>query len=730
MGEGPAHGQDRLRVPPPQLPVPRLGRRLTRRPVQLQSAGHGGATTARGTTSRRPAIPSRRSCSARCRSPTRRSRSIRRSTRPTRRPGSTTSSRSTTSLTLTLGTALRLPVRPHGNERSVLDLRSEHAQPGGREHPGRLDLSRDRVRAAPGARKFETPEEGRLGPAGRLRLSARREGRRSAAVTGSITPESRSTSSSASRRSASGQTRWRRTRPTASSRRSTWTRVPAGPGRAAAVHRPGLANGTARARGDAGWIDPAALPELVGDVPAPAHRQHDAGRVVHREPRQPPEPPLPDAGRGRQHERPERAGARRGRPAVEHQLAGGAGRRHHAPLSRLQRERGAGAAEVSAVSDIEWRGVPDGTQSVPRPGNSSSSGASPEASRPGSATRSPGCTTTAPRAPRATTGSTAASRIPADPLDWELSADDTPHVFLTGFTWEVPGSASWTSPVTKALLRGLERQRRSPLRERPAAQHHHEQRSWRPAVQQPEAAEPRVGRRRRGCRAETSIRSATATSTGTPGRIRVRSRSATRPSATRRCAGSPIYSEDLNIFKVFPLPSETQDAVRGPVRQHLQPDVVLRPEHELELRQLRHGQHAVQPAAVGSVRVEVRLLVGQCLADSEPGTGSGPAATLVSARCCSRTWSSRALLLARSCLSRASSLTPTRSAALQKAAALVQQGRLEEAEQQARLALADPETRAVAYSVLGAIRFSRRTSTKAPVLRKAIAWSLACSAPT
>ena len=43
---------------------------------------------------------------------------------------------------------------------------------------------------------------------------------------------------------------------------------------------------------------------------------------------------------------------------------------------------------------------------------------------------------------------------PADPLEWQLSADDTPHVFLTGFTWELPGSARWTSPVTKALLAG------------------------------------------------------------------------------------------------------------------------------------------------------------------------------------------------------------------------------------------------------------------------------------
>jgi hypothetical protein len=43
---------------------------------------------------------------------------------------------------------------------------------------------------------------------------------------------------------------------------------------------------------------------------------------------------------------------------------------------------------------------------------------------------------------------------PSDPLPWQLSADDTPHVFLTGFTWEVPGSNRWTSPVSKALFAG------------------------------------------------------------------------------------------------------------------------------------------------------------------------------------------------------------------------------------------------------------------------------------
>jgi len=64
---------------------------------------------------------------------------------------------------------------------------------------------------------------------------------------------------------------------------------------------------------------------------------------------------------------------------------------------------------------------------------------------------------------------------------------------------------------------------------------------------------------------------------------------------------------------------------------------------------------------------------------------------------------------------------PDSQAALQKAAALVQQGRLEEADQQARIALADPETRAGAYSVLGTIRLRQnRLDESAAMLQKAI----------
>jgi hypothetical protein len=43
---------------------------------------------------------------------------------------------------------------------------------------------------------------------------------------------------------------------------------------------------------------------------------------------------------------------------------------------------------------------------------------------------------------------------PLDPLEWGLSADDTPHVLLTGFTWEIPGAQRFSSGPAKVLLAG------------------------------------------------------------------------------------------------------------------------------------------------------------------------------------------------------------------------------------------------------------------------------------
>jgi tetratricopeptide (TPR) repeat protein len=65
--------------------------------------------------------------------------------------------------------------------------------------------------------------------------------------------------------------------------------------------------------------------------------------------------------------------------------------------------------------------------------------------------------------------------------------------------------------------------------------------------------------------------------------------------------------------------------------------------------------------------------------------------------------------------------SPDSHEALRQAVALVQQGRLEEADQQARLALRDPEAQAVAFSVLGAIRLQqKRLAASATFLRDAI----------
>ncbi len=43
---------------------------------------------------------------------------------------------------------------------------------------------------------------------------------------------------------------------------------------------------------------------------------------------------------------------------------------------------------------------------------------------------------------------------PANPLPYGLSADDTPHVLLIGFTWEIPGANRFSSGVSKQLLAG------------------------------------------------------------------------------------------------------------------------------------------------------------------------------------------------------------------------------------------------------------------------------------
>jgi tetratricopeptide (TPR) repeat protein len=87
----------------------------------------------------------------------------------------------------------------------------------------------------------------------------------------------------------------------------------------------------------------------------------------------------------------------------------------------------------------------------------------------------------------------------------------------------------------------------------------------------------------------------------------------------------------------------------------------------------------------------------------------------------SDTWAQCALLLC-SLLLFGGVVGADARAALQNAALLVEQGRLEEADRQARQALSDPETKAAAYSVLGVIRLQqKRLEDSASFLEKAIA---------
>ena len=267
-------------------------------------------------------------------------------------------------LTVTLGLRFDYQFARSERDDQVLDLRSEHAQPGGREYSRRVDFRGKR----PGPhREPEVPRvtgQGRLGPAGRFCVPTGRQERhprrlRSVLLGSRFRP----------RRSSDGRLPGQSAGPEPVQRRLSRVlsrqRLPARPRDVPAVHQPGLCQRHRTARGDAERIDLAAVPELVRDLPAPAHRQHDAGRVVHREPRQPPVPQCLDAGRGRQHERPERAGARCHRAAVEYQLGDGPGCRNQVPISRFHRECGAGAAKISAVPEHPVARRADGRESVP-----------------------------------------------------------------------------------------------------------------------------------------------------------------------------------------------------------------------------------------------------------------------------------------------------------------------------------------------------------------------------
>ncbi len=185
-----------------------------------------------------------------------------------------------------------------------------------------------------------------------------------------------------------------------------------------------------------------------------------------------------------------RAGAGNARPAVEHQLGSGACRRHSVAIRGIQRQRRAGAADSIRSTRTSSGAACRPARVSTTPSSSSSSAGSPMDSSGASATRTRTCITTARRARRGTTASTGPCRTRRTRCRGRLSFDDTPHVFLTGFTWEVPGPSGG---LARNAARRLARQRHPAVRERPAAEHHDEQRPRGAALQRSEAAEPGIG---------------------------------------------------------------------------------------------------------------------------------------------------------------------------------------------------------------------------------------------
>ena len=201
-------------------------------------------------------------------------------------------------LTLTLGLRFDYQFARTESQQSVLDVRSEHAQSWRGRYPGALDLRGKR----PGPdREPDVPRHPTRTPGGRglgACLSTRRQERDPRRLRDLLLGRG----VRAVRRAADARIPGQPARPEPDQRRasprSIWTMAsPQNRDRPAALHRPDVRQRDGTDRGGAERVDAAALPELVRDVPAPADQQHDAGHVVHRQPREPPEPPLADAGR-------------------------------------------------------------------------------------------------------------------------------------------------------------------------------------------------------------------------------------------------------------------------------------------------------------------------------------------------------------------------------------------------------------------------------------------------
>ena len=133
------------------------------------------------------------------------------------------------------------------------------------------------------------------------------------------------------------------------------------------------------------------------------------------------------------------------RPAVEHQL-----RRSRSsagipsPYPGFNGNVAQALRQYPAVPEDPVARRPDRREPVPRAGARARAALLAAACRRASATPTRKLNNNGAESAQGVEGINGAVQNPADPLEWQLSADDTPHVFLTGFTWEIPGTRRWT----------------------------------------------------------------------------------------------------------------------------------------------------------------------------------------------------------------------------------------------------------------------------------------------
>ena len=295
-------------------------------------------------------------------------------------------------------------------------------------------------------------------------------------------------------------------------------------------------------------------------------------------------------------------------PEREHQFARGPGGRDPASLSGLQRKRRAGAAEVSPVPEHRMEGAAARQEPVPRTRGRARAAFRARAPVPhrlhllAAEEQRRGERAGQRREQRRRSGSRQLGhgRLRAQPGRHAARVPGGLHVGHRERRLQDLERSEEGHP------RRLEPERNTALRGRPTAADHHGQRHGWLALQHTEATEPHgVGWSvcRGGLRPAHGQLLRQGRLAG-PGSAHVRQRAEIRRNGARiqGVQRRPDRFQELRDAQGH------EPAVRGVGRQRLQPDDLLRTEHELQLVRVRHGQHAVQPATIRAVWLAARLL--------------------------------------------------------------------------------------------------------------------------